>query len=399
MRLGGPTGDGTSSSSTPRPVRLYREIAISTDLLAIAQCDPTAVPQTLGCTEAGLDEAAATVRLKRFGANRIAQEHRAGIFYELVNRTKNPLNGLLLTLSVVSYFLGDARAAVVIASMVILSIVTAFIQEHRSNQAAAKLRALVKTTASVKRPGGGAHFSKIEGFVEIPMEEIVPGDVVALSAGDMIPADLRLLSAKDLFINQSTLTGEAMPVEKHASAASAPVDDPFDLPNICFMGSSVVSGYGTGVIVHTGGNSYFGQLADTIAGQRVRTSFEKGVDRFTWLMIRFILVLVPSVLLINGLTKGDWLEALLFALAVAVGLTPEMLPMIVTANLAKGAIAMARKRVIVKRLHAIQNFGAMDMLCTDKTGTLTQDRIILKRHLDIRGNDCERAGRSSRRCR
>jgi Mg2+-importing ATPase len=202
-------------------------------------------PQTLGCTEAGLDDEAAAVRLKRFGANLVAQEQRTGIFYELVNRTRNPLNALLLTLSIVSYFLGDARAAVVIASMVILSIVTAFIQEHRSNQAAAKLRVLVKTTVSVKRPAGASHVSKIAGFVEIPMEEIVPGDVVALSAGDMIPADLRLLSAKDLFINQSTLTGEAMPVEKHASTA-APVDDPFDLPSICFMGSSVVSGYGTG---------------------------------------------------------------------------------------------------------------------------------------------------------
>src|SRR6516225_3425007 len=321
----------------------------------------------------------------------IAQENRTGVIRELLNRTKNPLNALLLTLAAVSYFLGDVRAAIVIATMVILSIMTAFIQEHRSNQAAAKLRALVKTTASVKRQGlsTATRPSRVEGFVEIPMEEIVPGDVVALSAGDMIPADLRLLSAKDLHVNQSTLTGEAMPVEKFVGAATEAIDDPFDLPNICFMGSNVVSGYATGVIVTTGGRSYFGQLADSIAEQRIQTSFEKGIDRFTWLMIRFILVLVPLVLLINGLSKGDWLEALLFALAVAVGLTPEMLPMIVTANLAKGAIAMSRKRVIVKRLHAIQNFGAMDVLCTDKTGTLTQDRIILKRHLDIRGNDCD----------
>ena len=205
----------------------------------------------------------------------------------------------------------------------------------------------------------------------------------------MIPADLRLLSGKDLFVNQSTLTGEAMPAEKSAASLARTAADPFDLPNICFMGSTVVSGFGTGVVVHTGNQSYFGQIADTIAGRRVQTSFEKGIDRFTWLMIRFIVVLVPLVFVINGLSKGNWFEALLFALAVAVGLTPEMLPMIVTANLAKGAIAMSRKRVIVKRLHAIQNFGAMDVLCTDKTGTLTQDRIILKRHLDIRGNDCD----------
>ena len=222
------------------------------------------------------------------------------------------------------------------------------------------------------------------------MEQLVPGDIVRLSAGDMIPADLRLLSAKDLFINQSALTGEAMPSEKSAVTSDGEVADPFDLPNLCFMGGSVVSGFGTGVIVHTGAKTYFGQLADQIAGRRELTSFDKGVNRFTWLMIRFMLVMVPAVFLINGLTKGDWLEALFFAVAVAVGLTPEMLPMIVTVNLAKGAIAMSKKRVIVKRLNAIQNFGAMDVLCTDKTGTLTQDRIILKRHLDIRGNDSER---------
>ena len=383
--------NGTEApASAPGRPRLHREIKVSPELIAASRCGPDEALRLAGGSDTGLDEEDALLRLRRFGANRIAQEHRTGIFYELVNRTKNPLNGLLLTLAVVSYFLGDARAAVVIATMVILSIVTAFIQEHRSNQAAAKLRALVKTTASVKRRGGEPRASKMEGFVEIPMEAIVPGDIVALSAGDMIPADLRLVAAKDLFVNQSTLTGEAMPIEKAASAQPASAGDPFDLPNICFMGSNVVSGYGTGVIVQTGARSYFGQLADTIAGQRVRTSFEKGIDRFTWLMIRFILVLVPSVFLINGLTKGDWLEALLFALAVAVGLTPEMLPMIVTANLAKGAIAMSRKRVIVKRLHAIQNFGAMDVLCTDKTGTLTQDRIILKRHLDIRGEDWDR---------
>jgi Mg2+-importing ATPase len=375
------------AAATPH---LHREIAISAAFLAVARCDPAEALRRLDATDAGMEEAEAGRRLRRFGANQVARERRTGILHELIDRTNNPLNGLLLTLSVVSYFLGDVRAAAIIATMVVLSIATAFVQEHRSNQAAAKLRALVKTTASVKRRGGAPRPSMVEGFVEIPMEEIVPGDVVALSAGDMIPADLRLLSAKDLFINQSTLTGEAMPIEKVPSAATLSATNAFDLPHVCFMGSNVVSGYGTGVIVQTGARSYFGQLADTIAGQRIRTSFEKGIDRFTWLMIRFILVLVPSVFLINGLTKGDWLEALLFALAVAVGLTPEMLPMIVTANLAKGAIAMSHKRVIVKRLHAIQNFGAMDVLCTDKTGTLTQDRIILKRHLDIRGEDCDR---------
>jgi len=391
MRFSETTMDPRSHSRSAGPYPRHSDIAVSPELVAVSGCDPATAQRQLGCTGAGLEDVEARRLLKHFGPNQIAQPHRGGVIYELISRTRSPLNALLLTLAIVSAFLGDVRAAVVIAAMVILSVVTAFIQEHRSNEAAAKLRALVKTTASVKRRGRtptGA--GKADGFDEVPMEEVVPGDLVALSAGDMIPADLRLLSAKDLFVNQSTLTGEAMPVEKFAHATAGPVNDPFELPNICFMGSNVVSGYATGVIVSTGGRSYLGQLADRIAGQRIQTSFEKGIDRFTWLMIRFILVLVPLVFLINGFSKGNWLEALLFALAVAVGLTPEMLPMIVTANLAKGAIAMSRKRVIVKRLHAIQNFGAMDVLCTDKTGTLTQDRIILKRHLDIRGEDCDR---------
>jgi Mg2+-importing ATPase len=203
----------------------------------------------------------------------------------------------------------------------------------------------------------------------------------------MIPADLRLLEAKDLFINQSALTGESMPVERDCHAQTGESADAFGLSNLCYMGANVLSGYGTGVIIQTGSKTFFGRLAHEIAGRRVPTAFDRGINAFTWLMIRFILVMGPLVFLINGLTKHDWPQALLFALAVAVGLTPEMLPMIVTVNLAKGAIAMSRKKVIVKRLNAIQNFGAMDILCTDKTGTLTQDRIILKRHLDIEGND------------
>jgi P-type Mg2+ transporter len=206
----------------------------------------------------------------------------------------------------------------------------------------------------------------------------------------MIPADLRLLDAKDLFINQSALTGEAMPAEKFCHPYQQEIKDAFDLPNMCFMGANVVSGFATGIVVRTGAHTFFGQLADKIAGRRVPTAFDQGINRFTWLMIRFIIVMVPTVFLINGLTKHDWLEALLFAVAVAVGLTPEMLPMIVTVNLAKGAIDMSRARVIVKRLNAIQNFGAMNILCTDKTGTLTQDRIILKRYLDIRGEESQR---------
>ena len=355
-------------------------------LAEVSRLQPGEACSKAGTSLEGLSQTEADARLEKFGLNLIAGETKATILQELWSRARNPLNALLLSLATVSYFSGDVRAAVVIASMVVLAITTAFIQEHKSNEAAAKLRAMVHTTASVRRTPCDAD----NPFSEIPIEQLVPGDIVRLSAGDIIPAELRLLEAKDLFINQSTLTGEAMPAEKYAHARDGDCDDPFDLPNICFMGANVVSGYGTGVILRTGPKTFFGQLARQIAGRRVPTAFDQGINRFTWLMIRFILVMVPTVFLINGLTKHDWLEALLFAVAVAVGLTPEMLPMIVTVNLAKGAIAMSRKKVIVKRLNAIQNFGTMDVLCTDKTGTLTQDRIILKRHLDIYGEDSDR---------
>jgi Mg2+-importing ATPase len=340
---------------------------------------------TVQSSPEGLSRGEAAQRLKEFGANLVAREVKPTIFKEIWRNAFNPLNGLLLALAVVSYFLGDLRAAIVIATMVLLSILTSFIQEHRSNEAAGKLRAMVHTSASVKRRGGPGS----SDFAEIPMERLVPGDIVRLSAGDMIPADLRLLEAKDLFINQSTLTGEAMPVEKFAHVNTEASANLFDLPNICFMGANVVSGYGAGVLLRTGTHTFFGQLAKDIAGQRAPTAFDLGINRFTWLMIGFIGVMVPAVFLINGITKHNWVEALFFAVAVAVGLTPEMLPMIVTVNLAKGAMGMSRKKVIVKRLNAIQNFGAMDILCTDKTGTLTQDQIILKRHLDINGNESE----------
>jgi Mg2+-importing ATPase len=356
------------------------------ELFALSRLSAPDCCKRVESSAGGLEAEEAKRRLKSYGLNLVTRERKPTIFQELWRRARNPLNALLLTLAGVSYFLGDIRAAIVIALMVVLAIGTAFIQEHRSNEAAAHLRAMVKTTASVRREASAG----AGDYIEVPIETLVPGDVVRLSAGDMIPADLRLLDTKDLFINQSALTGEAMPAEKFAHPCSQQIDDPFDLPNVCFMGANVVSGYGTGVILRTGANTFFGQLADEIAGRRVLTAFDQGISRFTWLMIRFIIVMVPTVFLINGLTKHDWLEALLFAVAVAVGLTPEMLPMIVTVNLAKGAMAMSRAKVIVKRLNAIQNFGAMNVLCTDKTGTLTQDRIILKRHLDIRGEESER---------
>jgi P-type Mg2+ transporter len=361
--------------------------AVSGKVLAeIAKLSPDDALRRLSSSAIGLSPDEIVKRLRTTGLNTVAQEHQQTIIGELVNRSINPLNLLLLSLAAMSYALGDQRAAVVIAVMVVLSISLGFVQEHRSNTAAAKLRKMVSIKASVRRQGAlpGHDHS------DIAIEQLVPGDIVLLSAGDMIPADIRLISAKDLFLNQSTLTGEAMPIEKHPAASAGSAEGPFDLPNICFMGSAVVSGIGCGVVVLTGPRTAFGLVAAAMAETREVTSFDEGITRFTWLMIAFIAVMAPLVFLINGLTKGNWLEALLFAVAVAVGLTPELLPMIVTVNLAKGAMAMADKKVIVKRLNAIQNFGAMDVLCTDKTGTLTQDRIILKLNLDINGDPSDR---------
>lgn len=352
---------------------------------AWAAMPPPDVLDGLGTRWQGLTQQEAAQRLREYGPNRVANGHHASILEELARRSINPLNVLLISLAGISAALGDVRAAVLIAVMVVLSVTLGFLQEHRSNRAAEALRKMVHTTAAVRRVGtDGAELPE-----EIPIEQLVPGDIVQLAAGDMVPADMRLLSAKDLFVNQSALTGEAMPQERVAEPYDGAVDADFDLPNLCFMGSAVVSGFGTGVVLATGQRTSFGQVADLIAAQRVQTSFDRGITRFTWLMLTLILVMAPIVFLINGLTKGNWFEAMLFAVAVAVGLTPEMLPMIVTVNLAKGAIAMSRKKVIVKRLNAIQNFGAMDVLCTDKTGTLTQDRIILKHHLDLRGEESD----------
>jgi P-type Mg2+ transporter len=336
-------------------------------------------------TPSGLSPEEVRQRLIEYGANITAQGTNSPIMFELWDKAKSPLNGLLLGLALVSWLLSDIRSAIVIVTMVILSVGLGFIQEHRSNSAAAKLANMVRVHASVKRTGTSD--ADAEGFTSIPLDGVVPGDIVRLSAGDMVPADLRLLSANDLYVNQSALTGESMPLEKNAATVEAANEDPFTLPNVCFMGSSISSGYATGIVFHTGKATFFGKLAGQIMAADSETSFDRGLRSFAELMLRFILVMTPLVFLINGLTKHDWLEALFFAVAVAVGLAPEMLPMIVSVNLAQGAIAMARKHAIVKRLSAIQNFGAMDILCTDKTGTLTQDRIILKLHLDVNGHD------------
>ena len=239
---------------------------------------------------------------------------------------------------------------------------------------------MIKVTATVVRDGQPK---------EIPLQQLVPGDVVKLSAGDMIPGDVRLIAAKDLFIIQATLTGESLPVEKSDARDARTNVSSIEHTNICFLGTSVESGAATAVIVATGAQTYFGKMASSLAGQQTDTAFDKGVKKFVWLMLSFMLVMVPMVFFINGFTKHDWKEAFFFAMAVAVGLTPEMLPMIVSVCLSKGALAMSKKKVIVKKLNSIQNFGAMDVLCTDKTGTLTIDHVILELHCDVFKNESD----------
>ena len=363
------------------PTKTTHDSRDSQDLLAKARAEGDAVLKELGSQPDGLSEAAAAARLQQVGTNEIAREHRQSNAMRLFTNLNNPLVLLLLALAVVSFLTGDQRATIVILVMVVLGVVLRFVQEMRADNAAEKLKAMVSNTATLVR--GGKE-------MELPLKLLVPGDIIRLAAGDMVPADVRVLSAKDLFVNQAALTGEALPVERHAAPAPANIANPLDLPNLCFLGSNVESGAGTAVVIHTGQHTYFGSLAASIVGQRVLTGFDKGVNKFTWLMICFIAVLVPAVFLINGLGRHNWLEAFMFALAVAVGLTPEMLPMIVTVNLSKGALAMARKKVVVKRLNAIQNFGAMDVLCTDKTGTLTQGKILLEKHLDVHGEPSEK---------
>lgn len=362
-------------------------------LLEMVQAEGSDVLQRLGVSGDGLNEAEVEARLDEFGPNVVAQEKKKSFLSEIAHRFfTNPINILLTVLAVISYLGDDAVGASIMLLMVFMAVFLSYFQEARTGRAVEKLRSMVSNTATARRVPAVDEDAEttaplpLAQKIEVPIDQLVPGDVVHLSAGDMIPADLRLLTAKDLFINQSALTGESMPVEKFAGVDHE-AKAPLEARNLGFMGSNVISGSATAVVIATGTKTYFGALAGSLIGQRVQTSFDKGVHRFAWLMIRFMAVMVPLVFLINGVTKGDWLQAFMFAVSVAVGLTPEMLPMIVTINLAKGAMAMAKKDVIVKRLNAIQNFGAIDVLCTDKTGTLTQDKVILQRHVDIAGNE------------
>jgi len=363
-----------------------------------AHAPEQALLHSLNTSRQGLDDAQVQQARAQAGWNTIAQDQAMTRTEHLWLCFRTPFNLLLTVLAAVSWLTGDTKATVVIGSMVALATGLRFWQEGRANKAAAGLQAMVSNTAAVLRrtaqdqegrelDAPPSRLSALQAVRELPVRELVPGDIIQLAAGDMVPADCRLLSAKDLFLAQSAMTGESMPVEKFAQLPDGAQHNPVELCNLVFMGTNVVSGAGLAVVLTTGNHSYLGALAGKVSAMdRSPTAFQMGVNKVSWVLIRFMLVMVPLVLLINGWTKGDWTEALLFALSVAVGLTPEMLPMIVTATLAKGAVFLSRKKVIVKHLDAIQNFGAMDVLCTDKTGTLTEDRISVERHLDAWGD-------------
>lgn len=351
--------------------------------------------ESLNSSELGLSENEVSKSKALNGINKITQGKQKTLFEKIVAAFVNPFTAILFCLALVSsvtdmimpYYeiFGNTKedfsciTVVIIVVMVLISGILRFIQEARSGNAAEKLLSMITTTCTVSR--------NENKNIEIPIEELVVGDIIHLSAGDMIPADVRIIEAKDLFVSQSAITGESEPVEKISKISIEKTDSITEYKNIAFMGSNVISGSATAVVIAVGDNTIFGSMASTISEEPVETSFTKGVNSVSWVLIRFMLIMVPIVFVVNGITKGDWVSAFLFGISIAVGLTPEMLPMIVTTCLAKGAVSMSKKKTIVKNLNSIQNFGAMDILCTDKTGTLTMDKVVLEYHLDVTGKE------------
>jgi Mg2+-importing ATPase len=349
-------------------------------LIELCSCPVEEALSNLGTSALGMNAKAAEKSLQEYGPNELSHLKKLSFGADMFNRLKSPLVIQLLLIATVSAVIGQATSAIIVGAMILLSVGLSYILDRRSSNEVEALGKRVQSRTYVIRDGTET---------EIKMSEVVPGDIVLLQAGSIVPADLRLLVAKDFFVSESALTGESMPSEKTAAVPYPAKTSALEMNNACFMGTSVTSGAARAVVVNTGTRTLYGAVSMKLSEKREETSFDKGIRSFTWLMIRFMVVLVAAVFLIVGLTKGNWLEALLFSLSVAVGLTPEMLPMIVTVNLAKGALVMAKKKVIVKKLPSIQNLGAINILCTDKTGTLTQDRVVLEHHVDITGGKSE----------
>ncbi|GAA0644100.1 magnesium-translocating P-type ATPase [Kutzneria viridogrisea] len=361
--------------------------SVAATLTELSTMDTKALIRHLDGHPAGLTTFERDARLARHGKNLVAAGEAQLWANQLLRCFASPFVVILLVLDLVLALTGDHKGTITVSAMVLISVGLRFWQEFRSGRAAQRLRAMVTTTATVARRGTGGTRRGVSGAVttELPFELLVPGDVIHLSAGDLVPADCRLLTATHLVVDQATLSGESLPVDKEAGAPVPAGRNVLDSPSFCFLGSTVLSGTATAVVVGTGARTYLGSIAERLTHRVEDTSFDRGVRAASWTLIRFALVMVPIVLAVNGFSRGDWAQALLFAVSVGVGLVPEMLPVIVTANLARGAVALSRRQAIVKQLRAVQNFGAMDVLCTDKTGTLTEDRIVLDRYLDARG--------------
>ncbi len=337
----------------------------------------------------GLNEEEVNSRQDDYGKNEITKKNKNSIWKRLFDAFINPFSLILISLSIISLITDvilppekDPSTFIIIMVLVLVSGIIRLVQETRSGNEASKIAKMVTTTTCVKR--------KDEDKKEIPLSEVTIGDVIYLAAGDMIPADLRIIQSKDLFISESSFTGESEPIEKTPTINSDDKKALLEINNLAFMGSNVISGSGIGIVVNIGDDTVLGSLSNSINKKKEKTSFEKGVNSVSWVLIVFMLVMVPIVFLINGLTKKDWIQALLFAISIAVGLTPEMLPMIVTTCLAKGSVKMSKEKVIIKNLNSIQDLGSIDVLCTDKTGTLTQDKVVLEYHMDITGKEDER---------
>ena len=362
-----------------------QEIQISKNLKVFSQKTTDQIIGDLNSNYRGLTDVEAANRLSEYGQNVVVHDKPKPWYVQLFEAFNNPFNYVLFLLAAISLLTGDYTGFTIIVVMVMLSVVIKFTQEYRSGKNAEALKAMVHTNCSVTRVDeNGKSVTR-----EIHLEDLVSGDIIQLGAGDIIPADVRIIHSKNLYISQSALTGESLSVEKDNS--SELTDNVLELKNICFMGTNVDIGTATAIVLSTGAKTYFGSMAKALTTtQTLQTSFDIGVNKVSWLLIRFMFIMVPVVFFIAGFTKGDWLGALLFAMSVAVGLTPEMLPVVVTSNLAKGAMRMSKEKVVVKRLNSIQNFGAMNILCTDKTGTLTKDEVVVVKHLDIFLNDSSR---------
>ncbi|TXW59700.1 magnesium-translocating P-type ATPase [Enterococcus gallinarum] len=360
---------------------MLKKLSKDQELKLLAQLSERELLMEMRTSFNGLSKEDAAERLEEYGPNQVDAQKPTPAWLMFLSAFKDPFVLVLALLMVISFFTGDYEAVVVMGIMILASVTITFVQEYRSQKASLALKELIENTCSVTRDGE---------TIEIPMDEVVPGDIVTLATGDMIPADAILIWTKDLFINQSSLTGESMPVEKFVDAGikdSKETISALDMQDLVFMGTDVLSGQGKAIILKTGQSTFFGDIAKNATSKRGKTTFEDGLTKVSKLLLRMVMVLFPIVFLINGLTKGDWGEALFFAIAVAVGLTPEMLPMIVTSNLAKGAMSLAKEKVIVKELPSIQNLGSMDVLCTDKTGTITEDRVVLVQHLNPFGKE------------